>query len=225
MASRRGYLSLTELAEYADITITDNDEAYDQISQAEEEIDAYVGFQQKAVQQTIEDKIAVGGSSTATLADIHQNNFDIDYLKGCEIEILGGAGEGQRRIITGQTRAGVVTFDSAFSPALTTTSFYKIYQLGKFPRHCDMTAYNRTGDSTYYKRIPEAVKRAVAAQIQYKIEMGDAFFASDKSALKSESIGDYSYSRSDGATTDQLIAPKAKQLLRGITNRKGAIIG
>jgi hypothetical protein len=44
--------------------------------------------------------------------------------------------------------------------------------------------------------------------------------------MVSERIGDYSYSKSDGSGrgVDQLIAPKAKELLRGIRNRKGAII-
>ncbi len=44
IASRRGYVTQAELATLADITITDATEADDRISQAEELIDAYVGY-------------------------------------------------------------------------------------------------------------------------------------------------------------------------------------
>lgn len=223
--SRRGYLSQDELEQIANITITDTDEADDVISQAEELIDAYVGPQDKDIEEDIIGLAAAVTTNTITLETSQQNTYDIDYFKLCEIELLGGTGAGQRRKITGSTRPGVLTIDSAWTTTPDTTSFYKISQIGKFPRDCDVETYTNGVNTTYYKSIPEAVKRAVAAQIEYIIEMGDSFFRSDKSEMQSESIGDYSYTKGGGSISaiNKLICPKAKVLLRGITNRTGSI--
>lgn len=222
--SRRRYLSQAELAQFANITITDTTEADDVINQAEEMIDSYIGFENKFIPQKFYELVESATSLSFTLDDDHQNTFDKDYFKGCEVEIVGGTGEGQRRIINGSTRAGVCTIDSAWTTTPDATSFYKIYQLGKFPRPQDVMSSN-TNPIVFYKSIPEAVKRAVAAQVAYIIEMGDEFFNGDKSDLQSENIGDYSYSKKENAAgTVSLIAPKAKQLLRGLVNRVGQII-
>jgi hypothetical protein len=223
MASRRGYVSDTEVEEMIGGGV---DVADLEISEAEELIDAYVGFQDKFCGASLEGRVAVGGTTSNTLESVDQNAYDVDYLKGCVFEVIGGAGAGQRTIISGQTREGVVTFQTALTTTTDTTSFYKIYQLGKFPRICDVTAYSRIAPTTYYKHIPEEVKRAVSAQVEFMREMGDPYFKGEKSQMVSERIGDYSYSKSDGSGrgVDQLIAPKAKELLRGIRNRKGAII-
>lgn len=224
--SRRGYLSQGELEQFANITITDTSEADDKISQAEEMIDAYVGAQNKYMTESIKGVCAAVASTTFTLESTQQNVYDIDYFKLCEVEILGGTGAGQRRKITGSTKAGVCTIDTAWTTTPTTSSFYKISQIGKFPRQCDVESYTTSaGVSTYYKAIPEAIKRAVAAQVEYFIEMGDSFFAGDKSELESESIGDYSYTKGQGVgSVSKLISPKAKIILKGIFNRTGVLI-
>lgn len=224
--SNRGYLSQDELEQYADIDITDTTEADDQISQAEEIIDDFVGPQAKFLEYIKEGLMAAVASTTVfTLESVDQNNMDIDYLKGCWVEIIGGPGAGDRRRITGQTRAGVITVASAFSTTPTTESYYRIYQLGKFPRRQDVFFDSRHTPSRYYKSIPDRVRRAVAAQVEYMINMGPSFFGSDKLNLESERLGDYSYSKGSGTSgTSQMIAPKAKLLLRGIVNRKGAIV-
>lgn len=222
MASRRGYVTTTEVDEL----IGSGSSTDLQISEAEELVDAYVGFHEKYIREFIEGMASSGGASQITLEDIHQNNYDTDYMKGCEIEILGGTGAGQRKIITGQTKAGVLTVSSAWATAPDSTSFYRIYQLGKFPRIKDVSSYSRTGTTTVYKQIPENIKRATAAQVEYMVAMGDNFFKTNKSQLLSERIGDYSYTSGDGTskTVEQMIAPKAKDLLRGFRSRKGAII-
>lgn len=226
MASRRQYLTQAELAEYADITITNSTEADDQISQAEELIDAYVGPQQKFLSENIEGRVASATSTTFTLeASRHQNVYQDDYFTYCEVEIIGGTGSGQRRIITDSTLAGVLTVASAWSTTPDSTSYYRIYQLGKFPRAKDVYFDGNVSPQIYSKSIPEAVKRAVAAQVEYRITMGDDFFTGESSTLQSETIGDYSYSRgNNGSSTSSLIAPKAKQYLRGYVNRKGMIV-
>lgn len=224
MASKRGYLTIAELEQFADITVTDDTEAEDRISQAEELIDAYVGFQEKAVPETLRGLASTGGANSLTLQLNQQNLYEKDYFKGCQIEIIGGLGVGQRSVCTGSTKAGVLTFQDTLSTALNNTSFYQIYQLGKFPLLCDSWYDSENNTDTWYRSIPEELKRAVAAQVEYVIEMGDNFFASDKSEKKAESIGDYSYTNAEVGTIEKLVAPKAKMLLRGIKNRKGAII-
>lgn len=224
--SRRGYLSQSELSQFADVTITDASEADDQISQAEEMIDSFVGAQKKAVPEIVTGLCSsAGGSDTLYLETDQQNVFQNDYFKGCEVEIIGGTGEGQRRRISASDYVtGKITVADNWTTAPDTTSFFKIYQLGKFPRFNDVFFDSEHTPNTYYKSIPEAVKRAVAAQVAFIIQMGDAFFHSDKIDKQSESIGDYSYSKGQGSTGPyKMIAPRAKLALRGIINRVGEI--
>lgn len=221
MASRRKYVTATEVNELCGTTPTDV-----QISEAEELIDAFVGFQEKFLRHEIDGLAFAGGASTITLESIHCNSYQANHFTNCEIEIVGGTGAGQRRTIASSTYAGVITVDTAFSPAPDNTSFYHIYQLGKYPRAKD-AIYDSRNSLKWYKSIPEAIKRATAAQVEYMIEMGEKFFANDKSEMNSENIGDYSYNRGaggDGGSIDTLISPKAKQFLRGYRNRKGVIL-
>ena len=219
MSSRRQYLSRYELIEYANINVTNTTEADDQISKAEEMIDAYVGHQDKAMD---DDRYGVATSgTTTTLIDtssdspIHAQSYD-DYFTYCEIEIIGGTNKGERRTITGfDASASQLTF-AAFTSAIDATSAYRIYQLGKFPREQDTRAI----DSTYYKWIIEAVKRATAAQVTYIIERGEAYFEGGATDKKSEGLDDYSYTSFD---INKMIAPKAREFLRGIRNRTGRI--
>ena len=223
MSSKRNYLSQSELAEFADITITDSTEADDQISQAEEIIDAFVGFQGKAMAEVVEGRATTGSATTLTLQSDQQNIFELDYFIYCMVEIIGGTGTGQRSRITGSTKAGVVTFETLTTP-LDSTSIYRIWQLGKFPRVQDEFYDSVNSPYRFYRSIPEAVKRATAAQVEYIIQMGSNFFSTDKTEMTSEGIGDYSYSKESSGSLNSLIAPKAKMLLRGIKNIKGQIV-
>src|SRR5688572_26529234 len=224
MSSRRQYLTQEELSEFADVTITNGTEADDQISQAEEMIDSYVGFVKPFMRDQVEGMASSGSTTSLTLESLHQNAYDDDYFTYCFVEIIGGTGAGQRRKITASTKAGVLTTET-FSTAPDSTSFYRIFQLGKFPRQQDVSGFTRSGTAKYYKYIPEEVKRATAAQLQYVIEMGAKFFATDQADKSSERIGDYAYTKGDGdgnmSTISKLIAPKARQLLHGFVNRVG----
>ena len=225
--SRRCYLSQTELAQFADTTVTDTTEADDRISQAEEIIDAYVGPQGKFLDYDIYGLAASGASTSLTLESAQQNTYDIDFFKWTEIEIVGGTGVGQRRTVTGSTKEGVLTV-AAWTVTPGATSFYRIYQLGKYPRYRDVITYSTGVPTQYYKQIPEAIKRATAAQVEYIIAMGDNFFKTDQSDKVSESIGDYSYENSASGVGKtgviKLIAPKARTLLKGYVNRTGQIV-
>jgi len=223
MSSKRNYLSQAELEEFADITITDSTEADDQISQAEEIIDTFVGFQRKAVLEVVQGRATAGSNTTLTLQSEQQNAYQQDYFIYCMVEIIGGTGAGQRSRITGSTLAGVLTFES-MTTALDSTSVYKIWQLGKFPRKEDEYYDSVNSPYRFYKSIPEAVKRATASQVEYIIQMGSNYFSTNKAEMQSEDIGDYSYTKSDTASLNSLIAPKAKMFLRGIKNIKGEMI-
>lgn len=225
--SERGYLSQSELEQYANITITDTDEADDRIYQAEELIDAFVGYQDKFFESKLKGLATAGASSTITLQSEHQNQYDNNFFKGMMIEILDGTGVGQRRKIDSSTRAGVITVEDAWTTTPSSDSFYQIEQAGKFPRKQDVETHTVSGTTTYYKDIPNAITRAVASQVEFFIKQGADYFSTDQANKQSESIGDYSYSMSDVSNMSQLsrlIAPKAKLLLRGYINRKGRII-
>lgn len=224
MASRRGYLTIEELEEYADITVTNDTEAYDQISQAEEIIDAYVGPQQKAIDLIYEGEVSsVSGTTIFDIGSGTSLEVTDDFYKGAEIEIIGGTGAGQRRTISASSKTNKsITVSTAFSPAPDTTSVFRIYQLGKFPRAVD-SGLNRAS-TRYYRSIPEAVRRAVAAQVEFMMAKGAGYFTGDADK-QSESFLNYSYSLAESATSlsdiAKLVAPKARTLLRGITNRRG----
>lgn len=223
MASRRRYLTQAELEEFADIDVTNVTEGDDKISQAEELIDAYVGPQDKFYQGELVGKAQSGSTTGFKLQSEHIDTNQSDYWKDCEVEIVGGSGVGETKRITASDNAGNITTDT-FSTALDNTTIYKIYQMAKFPRFKDCT-FESQHTSKWYKSIPEMVKRATAAQLEYMINMGDKFFSTDASKKTSESIGDYAYSKEgSSASIENLIAPKAKNFLKGILNRKGVFI-
>lgn len=235
MASRRNYVSQAELAQLANITIVDPTEADDQISQAEEIIDSYIGFQDQFFDKdfsNIVEGLSQGPHSSGVndmiLESRHSNVFLTNFFTYCEVEIIGGTGAGQRTIVSASTYPNTyITFRDPLTTAIDKTSFYRIYQLGKFPRKVDvyLDAINPPSP-IYYKNIPEAIKRATAVQVEYMIAQGTNFFKTADSFINNERIGDYSYDKArDGSGTgiSQLIAPKAKWLLRGLVNRKGTM--
>lgn len=228
MASRRGYVTQDEVAEYANITILDTTEADDKISQAEEMIDAYVGYQEKFIEcEHRGEPTSVSGRTVIDTSGGTQLFRTDGFFTGCVIEILGGTGAGQRKKIVSSSRdAYSVTVDSDWSTEPDTSSFFRIYQLGKFPR-CRDVFLNNFG-TVYYKSIPEAVKRAVAAQVEFFVGMGDDYFSTDKAEMQSESLGNYSYSKGSNSqgesSTVRTIAPKTRLLLKGIKNSTGRLV-
>ena len=212
----------------ADVTSTDDDEFEDHVSQAEELIDAYVGPQEMHIHRVYHGKAESATSTTLVDAsdDSNLDDHDNGFFAYCEVEIIGGTGSGQQRFITASSKSGAsITVAPAWSTTPDSTSIYQIFQLGKFPRRQDV--YHEPDSLTYHKSIPEAIKRAVAAQVQFIIEMGDDYFSGDTADKDSESIGNYSYSRGTGgagSSVSRLIGPKAKSLLRGYKNLKGKLI-
>lgn len=222
MASRRKYVTAAEVATFTNGAYVAGDVSDDSLSRAEELIDAYVGFQNKYVPEILDGLAQFGSANTLQLESYQVNASQQDYYVGCEVEIIGGTGAGQRRIVSGSTLAGLITVDTAFDTAPDATSYYRIYQLGKFPRRQDATFDGRHSPQRYYKWIPEAVKRATAAQWEFIKKMGDDYFRTDAADYQGENIGNYSYNKKQGQTAP-LLAPKAKEYLRGLVNRKGTM--
>ncbi len=190
---------------------------------AEELVDAYVGFVERHVTETYRGK-ATGGTTT-TLIDTSSNSpFTINdgYFERCVIQIIGGTNKGEVRFISAYDKdTQTITVSEAFSSAIDTTSIFKIYQLARFPRECDVEAIDE--NDTYYKDIPEPIRRAVIAQCEYIIEQGDDFFESGTDLI-SESIDDYSYRLAEGVAKSDLkkmIAPKARAILKTFRVKTG----
>jgi hypothetical protein len=225
MGSRRQYLTIEELEQFADITITDADEAYDQISQAEELIDAYVGHQDQHVAQPVYGGLTAALSNTFTdTSDDTPLERDDNFFSFCMLQIISGMGAGQERSIVSSSRTGrSVTVGSAFSTQPDTTSVYRIHQLGKFPRTKD--TWHDQSNLTFSKFIPEAVRRATAAQVAFIIEMGAEYFAGNDAEASGERIGNYSYYRlnNNQSAAVKMLAPRARTLLRGIKNSLGKL--
>lgn len=222
--NKRRYITIAELESYADIQVTDTAEAYEYMDLAEEMVDQYVNWQVRFVQAE-ERGIATGGTTTTLIDDSVDsvlNDFEDDYFTFCRIEIIGGTNAGQSRTVIAYDKSeATVTVDEAFTSAIDSTSVYRIYQLGKFPRLHDH--WYDDDSRVYYKYIPEEVKRATLAQIKYIIDKGLDYFISGTGQMKSESIGDYSYTKGTTAQSDQasLISPQAKLHLKSVINKTG----
>lgn len=220
--TRRKYATVADVTAY-DSTI--NTPSLEDISQAEELIDSYVGYHCKSVEDTIIGRVASATSTTITLeANRHQNAFQANYLLNCVVEIMDGTGSGQFRTIKSSTLIGVVTVDDAWDTTPDSTSHYQIYQLSKFPREEDIYFDGNAAIPIYVKNVPEQIQKAVCAQVQFMKTEGANYFASNATDFSSESIGNYSYNRGASDNVAPLIAPRAKLLLRGFMNRKGIML-
>lgn len=217
--TKRGYITKAEVESYCDIAITDNSEAIERMNMAEEIIDKFVGFQNSFMRYEVSGRASDG--TTLTLTDTNVNSpiksVTQNIFSYCILEIIGGTNAGQSRTIISNDTNGTVTVESAFSSAIDSTSVYRIYQIAKFPRTQD----HKLIENIYYKYIPEAVKNACLAQVQYMIEMGDDFFNSSVDK-ESEDIDGVSYKVKDGVR--RMISPKAREYLSGLVNRRGNLI-
>ena len=221
-------LTLTK-RNYATLAVVQAEEAaatLAQIDLAEQAIDNYIGQQQKHIPNTFRVEPTAFQNSGKTIIDTSNNTqlYQRDgYFVNCLIEIIGGTGAGQARLITSSDYDDrSVTITDAWTTEPDTTSFFKIYQLGKFPRAQDVLMNN--AGTAYYKSVPDQVKQAVIAQVQFIIAQGDSFFEGDDTSKESESIGDYSYTRGGGggqASSVRMLGPRARTLLKGFKNSIG----
>lgn len=222
----RNYISITDLQTLASINVTNSGEALRHIARAEEAIDDYVGYQPKHVTTVFQGMVSsVSGKNVIDVNPASQLHIIDGYFARCVIEIIGGTGAGQVRYIADSNydNRSVSIVDDWDTPP-DTTSFYRVYQLAKFPRVDDV--FSRQDGRHYYKSIADPIKKAVAAQIEFMVQKGDAFFVGDQADVQSESVGNYSYSRANTGQSASVsaLAPRARTLLRGIKNSTGALI-
>jgi phosphomevalonate kinase len=225
--SRRFYVALADaLAQVGTINNATVTSAI--LNQAEELIDQYVGPQPSWYRTTLIGRCAAGSNATTIVlqANKDQNAYQKDFFKNMEVEIIGGTGAGQTAHIQTSLLSGTLTLYETLTTALDTTSMYKIAQLGKFPRIEDVYLDGYNSPVQYYKNAPKKVQDAVIEQCRYILKMGASFFITDSYGMDQEIIdNNYRYQRKNMAgDLSLLIAPEAKLLLRGITNRKGQFI-
>lgn len=224
MTTRKQYVTINEIEAYADVDLKSAEgaeqEAYNWISQAEDMIDNYVRRQSKHIPSEY-----LGDATSGTTTKIFDIGSDTplyyadDYFKYCEVEMLSGSNAGEiRPILSSNYSEKSVTVSYAFTNAVAEGDVFIIRQQSKFPRICDVKIYNQK----YYKTIPVNVREAVKAQVQYMIEQGKEFFINVVDQ-QSESIDDYSHNLKE--FTNNMIAPKARELLKGIRDIKGNLIG
>lgn len=230
METARGYLSKSELESLAPGVTGTDDEKIALIERAEALIDSYIGYQTAAVRELRGGARAATEDTLQLAANDAQAANGINMLKGCSIQILDGEGEGQVRIIKGNTLDGTVTITKNWDDGKVpnTTSYYRVFQVGKLPRQGkDLTNDSVGGQNRYFRVIPQPVKQAVAAQAEYIQQMGEAYFTGGDSNMQSESSDGYSYTRGENGTNGKgLIAPAVRSLLAGtgIINRAGGQI-
>lgn len=228
METARGYLSKTELTAYAPGVTGTDPEKLALIARAEALIDSYIGHQDQAIYPLRDLARAATDNTLQLSANDTQAANGVNYLKGCAIDIIDGTGEGQTRRISGSALDGTVTVSENWTTEPDTTSYYRVYQVGKLPRRGkDLTNDTVGGQNRYFRVIPVAVKQAVAAQAEYIQQMGDAYFTGGDSNMQSESSDGYSYTRGENGTNGKgLIAPAARSYLAGagIINRAGGQI-
>lgn len=251
--SRRQYIDSTYLTNYwGNQTLNGDFASADAlIEMAEEMIDGYVGPQRKWFQldssfiagvftppdyepetpvvKELRGRITQVISPTQYMIETwqqhaYQNNFFIM----CNIDVIGGKGFNNSYLISASTLDGQITIKNIDGTDPTqavfdTTSVYRIYQLGKFPRDRDVFYNTFQNPPFYYKAIPEQIREATAAQAEFINAMGIDYFTTER--LTSERIGSYSYSRAaHSVKNDTLIAPKAKFLMKGYMSRRGTLI-
>lgn len=222
----RNYITIAELQALCGIQVTNDGEALRQIERAEQAVDDYVGSTSKHVTSDFRGLVSsVNGKEVIDTNPASQLHVTDGYFERCVIEIIGGTGSGQMRLIASSSNDNrSVTVINDWDTPLDSTSFYRIYQLAKFPRQGDI--YPSPDGRRYYKAIPDPIKRAVAAQIDFMIQKGDAFFVGDQADVISESVGNYSYSKANSGQSSVVtaLAPRARTLLRGYKNSMGSLI-
>lgn len=219
----RNYVSLAD----ATAALPSASATLDRIDRAEQAIDDYVGYQCRSVEESF--RGTASSSTSTTLVDTNpasQLHIIDGWFQNCIVEIIGGTGKGQRRFISDSSYDNrSVTITDAWDTPPDTTSFYRIYQLAKFPRAGSDDVFTRQDGRRYYKAIPDAVRQAVLAQLEFINAQGDAFFVGNSADVQSESVGNYSYSKANAgqSATVSALAPRARTLLRGYKNSLGTL--
>lgn len=201
-----------------------------QIALAEELIDRYVGPQPKFLQSVYTGAITAITNSDKTFADTGSNSqlgLTNGQFQTAVLEMISGAAAGKRAVIESSNKDNkTVTLRTALSTTPAVGDYFKIYQLAKFPRRQDVLS--SPDGLNYYPSIPEAVREATVAQVEFIMAQGASYFSGGSADYQSERFLNYSYTRGssseESSAISKLISPQARTLLRGIVNRTGRII-
>lgn len=125
-----------------------------------------------------------------------------DFWKGGALVIYEGAGKGKTYEVTAfELSTGKITIDGTFSPAIDTTSYYKVIQ-----------------------KVPQEVKLATLEQALYLLNGGGERAKMQAEGVKSYSIGDLSETFGDGGYGGSLpISTEARGYLSKLISRIGTI--
>lgn len=231
--SELNYILPSELPTYIHTmsAVTNEGLAAKFITDAERIIDAYVGPGQRFYPELTGNPSAnVASGATSFSAQVFGSRRPNYWAKGgAYIEILSGADTaviGTKRLVIASD-GNTLTLDSGFAGALTTSTQFRFYQESQFPRWADG---NILGDP----RMPNVLKAAVAAQVEYGIAYGSEAFGLGDSDVVDDEAGNvqtrsygsgYSETR-DTRRTEGLarwIAPRARVLLRSLLTTTGRV--
>jgi len=196
------------------------------LCQAEELIDLYCADfilpSLKAPFYNVESILEANFTTESDIVNLSSTeDLETNYLKYCNIQILESDTESEVGQIFPVINSANLTIKISTDSLTAGTKTIKLFQMGKFPRVCDVELSN----NYYYKVIPVNVSQACTYQAMFMVQQPELFDGSESvGLLASESIsanGAYSYSTGNGdnvralsnAMLERMIAPQAKQLL------------
>lgn len=228
------YIQPSELAEriHSMASVTDEAIAATFITDAERVVDAFVGPGQKFYQRLGGQTSAeiASGATALTAAIFGSRRPNYWAAGGAYIRLVSAADSslnGERRLIVASANPDTVTLASGFGATLAAGAEFQFQQESAFPRIWDQDTWGNPD-------MPELLKAAVAAQVEYGIAYGSEAFGLGDDAIVADTAGDitsrsygsgYSESR-DARRKDGLavwIAPRARVLLRRLLSSTGRL--
>jgi hypothetical protein len=232
--STYNYILPSELAAYIHTmaSVTNEALAATFISDAERVIDAFAGPGPQFYQRLGGDTAALVASGATTLTSDIFGSRRPDYWAagGAYIHIVSAADaslNGERRLVVGSANPNTVTLASGFGAALAAGAQFQFQQESAFPRIWDQDTWGNPD-------MPELLKAAVAAQVEYGIIYGSEAFGLGDTNIVADTNGDvtsrsygsgYSESR-DARRRDGMavwIAPRARVLMRRLLASTGKL--
>lgn len=143
--------------------------------------------------------------STNTLVDSNRSDRSdepTNFWKGGALVIYEGSGKGQTYEVSAfDMVTGTITIDGTFSPAIDTTSYYKLYE-----------------------KIPKEVKMATLEQALFILGGGGERAKLQSEGVQSYSIGDLHETYNGQGSSNKLpISLEARGYLSGLVSRIGAL--
>jgi hypothetical protein len=229
------YILPSELAAYIHsmASVTNEAVAATFISDAERVVDAFVGPGRKFYPRLGGETAAeiASGATTLTAEIFGDRRPDYWAAGGAYITLVSAADSslnGERRLIVASLNPNTVTLVSGFDAVLAAGAQFYFQQESAFPRIWDQDTWGNPD-------IPELLKAAVAAQVEYGIVYGSEAFGLGDTDIAADTSGDitsrsygsgYSESR-DARRKDGMavwIAPRARVLLRQLLSSTGRLV-